>query len=325
MAKNDKLLIICGSTATGKTALALKIATKFDAEIVSADSRQVFKHMDIVTGKDIPKGSKFIEDKKTGFGYWETPKGVRIWGYDLVEPKRKFSVSTYLKNIDSVLKNISKKGKLAIVVGGTGLYIKGIVEGIPTSDIPINKELRNSLEQRDRLSLFDTLANLDPIKAAGMNYSDRNNPRRLIRAIEIAQWRLTNTEKKPVKTKRKSDREVLVIGLRIDKESLKRKINSRTEIMLRQGAKEEIEDLMKMGVTFSDQSMQTIGYKEWKKYFEKGKDSVSDIKDRWIKNQINYAKRQMTWFKNKKNIIWFDSERNDLVKNVENTVKKWYI
>src|SRR5687767_6639381 len=123
-----KLLVICGPTATGKSSLAFKLARKFNGELISADSRQVYIGMDIGTGK-------------------EWGEGVEIWGYDLVDPDKEFSVAQYLRFATKKISDIEKRGKLPILVGGTGLYIKGVVDGIPTVDVPRNKKLREILEK----------------------------------------------------------------------------------------------------------------------------------------------------------------------------------
>src|SRR3989344_1522932 len=151
------MLVICGPTATGKTKLGIFLAQKFNGEIISADSRQVYKFMDIGTGKE-----------------WD--EGVKIWGYDLVDPKKNFSVFEYLKFVRKALDDIWKRGKLPILVGGTGLYIKAVVEGIDTLNIPKNEDLRKSLEEKNVSELYEKLATLDSSKAASLNISDKNNP-----------------------------------------------------------------------------------------------------------------------------------------------------
>src|SRR4030043_1021657 len=186
-----KLLVICGPTATGKTSLALSLARKFNGESVSADSRQVYKGMDIGTGKDLPKNSKFqISKSKMGFknlnlGFY-TLSGVRLWGYDLVEPTQDFSVAHYIKIAQKIIENIHKRGKLPILVGGAGLYIKGVVDGIDTADIKRNIKVRKDLEGKTNCDLYALLLNVDIERALRMNESDRKNPRRLVRAIEIS-------------------------------------------------------------------------------------------------------------------------------------------
>ena len=186
----NELLIICGPTATGKTSAALKIAREINGELISADSRQVYKGMDIGTGKDIPKGAKYVSLAKLG-GYYDAD-GIRIWGYDLVYPEKEYSVADYSKTARQIIRDIWKRKRTAIIVGGTGFYINVVVDGIQTAGIPKNESLRKSLEKLSVDELFEKLALLDSIKAASLNTSDKKNPRRLIRAIEIAQWQLTN-------------------------------------------------------------------------------------------------------------------------------------
>ena len=187
-----KVLIIVGPTGSGKTKLALKIAKDLDGEIVSCDSRQVYRGLDIGTGKDIPKGLS-PDNTKQGAKYMIN--GVNVWGYDLVEPKDNFSVSDYVSSVIPIIDDIGSRGRLPIVVGGTGLYVKGLVDGIETSNISVNEKLRENLESREVGELYDHLAKINPLKAASMNSSDKQNPRRLIRAIEIAQSLLDNPKK----------------------------------------------------------------------------------------------------------------------------------
>src|SRR3990172_2929291 len=193
-----KLLVICGPTATGKTSLALQLANLLASgpkgsgpvgELVSADSRQVYRGMDIGTGKDLPKKARFkitdLRFKDNTIGYYEI-EGVRIWGYDLVEPTEEFSVSKYIETAGYVIDDIWRRGKLPILVGGTGLYIKGVVDGISTANIPKSLSLRMQYKEKSVDELGEILGSIDPFKLASMNASDRKNPRRLVRAIEVS-------------------------------------------------------------------------------------------------------------------------------------------
>lgn len=301
----NKLLVICGPTATGKTSLALHLAKELDGELVSADSRQVYKGMDIGTGKDLPKG-------------------VKIWGYDLISPKKEFSVAQYVKEAKAIIDSIWKRGKLPILVGGTGLYIKSVVDGIPTISVPKNKSLRRSLEKRSAKELFETLAQIDAIKAASMNYSDKRNPRRLIRAIEIAQWQLKKGRRKIFKKSiPKEEIPTLMIGLRTKKKFLYKKIEQRVEARVRAGIEEEIRALLKSGVSWKHQSMDSLGYKQWKDFFE-GKKKKEQIIKKWEKEECKYTKRQMTWFKRDRRINWFDINKKGWKGDIEKLAKKWY-
>ncbi|MGB6839136.1 MAG: tRNA (adenosine(37)-N6)-dimethylallyltransferase MiaA [Microgenomates group bacterium] len=319
----EKLLVICGPTATGKTSLALRLAKEFNGELVSADSRQVYKGMDIGTGKDLPKGSRFtVHDSRIG-GFYEIGK-VKIWGYDLVSPKAKSSVVRYIRKAELIIDNIWKEKKLPILVGGTGLYIKAVVDGIPTVSVPKNENLRKSLEEKPVRELFENLAQIDPIKAASMNFSDRKNPRRLIRAIEVAQWQLKRRPKtKKKKGKVEKDRSTLFIGLRASRRFLKQSIKQRVKARLDGGIEEEIQRLLKEGVGWEHQSMDSLGHKQWRDYFE-GKKQKSRVIKEWERQEYKYAKRQMTWFKRNKRVNWFDIKKRGWQKKVEKLVKEWY-
>ncbi len=318
-----KLLIICGPTATGKTGLALHLAKEFNGELVSADSRQVYKDLDIGTGKDLPKSSKFREQSLKLPGYYEI-EGVKVWGYDLVSPKKEFSVGQYIKVANKVIENIWSRKKLPILVGGTGFYIKGMVDGISTALIPKNKAVRKSLERRSIKELFNTLAQLAPIRAGSMNISDRKNPRRLVRAIEVAQWKLKSGAKtKTEKDDLGSQALTLFIGLTGPKNFLNQRIKKRIKTRLRRGVEGEVKKLLESGVSWKNQSMDSLGYKQWKGYFER-KITKEKVVKKWEREECKYSKRQITWFKKDKRINWFDIKRSDCQESVEKLVKKWY-
>ncbi|MBU0572520.1 tRNA (adenosine(37)-N6)-dimethylallyltransferase MiaA [Patescibacteria group bacterium] len=339
----NKLLVICGPTATGKTKLALHLAKELTSdkkglglkgELVSADSRQIYKGLDIGTGKDIPKNAKFIVPRgKRGLklgGYYQVGQ-AKIWGYDLTGPKQEFSVAQYVKIADEIIKDIWSRNKIPILVGGTGLYIKAIVDGIPTISISKNIRLRKSLEKKKRAELFEILARIGPMKAAAMNYSDKRNPRRLVRAIEVAQWELKNKLKEDDSRKRFS---TLIIGLKIEKRVLVERINKRVKARVEMGLEKEIERLFKQGVTWKHQSMESLGYKQWKDYFEKYSSLKMTIPERkidrekvmkkWEKEEGRYSKKQMTWFRRDKRIKWFDIASPGWQKNVVKLAKEWY-
>ncbi len=317
---NSKLLVICGPTSTGKTTLAIDLAKKFNGEIISADSRQVYKGMDIGTGKELPKGAKIKYPWFYKWGYYEI-KGVKVWGYDLIDPKNEFSVAQYLKFADSVIADIQKGKKLSILVGGTGLYIKGVTEGIPTAAIPKNNRLRKNFESKSAEELYEILAGLDAFKAGSMNISDRKNPRRLIRAIEISQYFVDH--KKSANKQKEKNIDLLFIGLNADRSYLEKAIELRVKKRLEAGIKKEIEGLIKRKIDWNFQSMVSLGYHQWRDYFKGGISEKAAV-DRWMNEEKKYAKRQMTWFKKNKSINWFDITEDKWSEKVEKLVQKWY-
>jgi len=317
-----KLLVVCGPTATGKTSLAIALAKKFNGEVISADSRQVYKGMNIGTGKDLPKNSKLeIKNSKLGGSY--KVDGVSIRGYDIADPKKGFSVGQYIKIARTIIGNIWARGRLPILVGGTGLYIKGVVNGIPTAHIRPNIKLRKSLANNTKEELFETLATIDPLKAASLNSSDRQNPRRLIRAIEVG----LQSKQKTVSMNRFMDTgsDVLFIGLAAPKGRLFERIGERVDERIRAGIEKEIKTLLASGVKWGSRAMDSLGYRQWEEYFKKpGEISKEEVITAWKAEEHKYAKRQMTWFKKDKRIEWFDISRPGFKKSVENLVQKWY-
>jgi len=277
-----KLLVVCGPTSTGKTKLALSLAKEFNGTLISADSRQVYKYMDIGTGKG--------EEK--------------VLGYDLVNPNEEFSVSQYVNFANKEIQNIYKEGKLPILVGGTGLYIKSITDGIETADVPPNEKLREELSKKSVKELFELLEEADSKKAISMNESDRKNPRRLVRAIEIANYDLKIEISKP-------DYDILFIGLTTPLLELKERIEKRVDERIEMGFQKEI-DFLKNNGFWEGAPQSTLGYREW-----------PDI-DRWKLEEFKYAKRQMTWFKKNERINWFNITDLKFKSEVENLVRKWY-
>jgi len=299
-----KLLIICGPTATGKTSLGVALARKLNGEIISADSRQVYKGMDIGTGK-------------------EWGKDVKIWGYDLVDPKDEFSVAQFLKFTGELIPDIYKRGKLPILVGGTGLYIKAVTNGIPTVSVPRNEGLRKQLKNKKASELYESLSNMDSLKAGSLNSSDRKNPRRLVRAIEVVQWKLSHGTEAFLDTEVETPDSTLFIGLFAPKNALDERIAIRVQDRIKKGIKREIESLLGREVNWDDQSMMSLGYRQWRDYFE-GTMDMEEVAREWEREEKKYARRQMIWFKKDKRIAWFDITQPKYPEDVEKLAEKWY-
>jgi len=307
-----KLLVICGPTATGKTSLGLYLAKKFQGEIISADSRQVYKGMDIATGKDIGRG-KWIK------GHWEI-EGIPLWLLDIVEPNEEFSVAHFADLAWEKIKDIWQRKKLPILVGGTGFYIKAIIEDIPSKGIPPNWLLRGQLELKSVDSLFEELAELDSFRAGQVNSSDRQNKRRLIRAIEVARWRVSNRLQE---TKKLPQFDFLLIGLSTPLKNLYQKIDKRVDEHLQMGAENEVKKLLEKGFSWGLPSMSAMGYQEWRPFLD-GKVKIEEILARWKFNEHAYARRQMTWFRKDRRIKWFDIQKKRWQDRVEKEVFIWY-
>jgi tRNA dimethylallyltransferase len=312
----NKLLVILGPTATGKTDLALDLAKKFNGELVAADSRQVYKGLDLGTGK-LPGVEAEV---KKGDGFWEI-NGIKIWMYDVADPKEQFTVKDYTEQASRVVDEINKQGKLPIVVGGTGFYIQALLEGLPNLAVPTDEKLRGELQKLSLEELQKKLQSLSPTRWEKLNSSDRQNPRRLLRSIELTFMNpYRNTIKKSKVLSQKY--EILKIGLTAPRQVLYDKIDRRLVLRTNQGMIEEAKSLLAEGVTLT--RMKELG-------LEYG--VLSDLlageinEDQFVKilgTKIHhFAKRQLTWFKKEQDINWFDITTPNYQSKVEKMVGSW--
>lgn len=269
-----KVIFILGPTAVGKSEVAVKLAQKFGGEIISADSVQIFKGLDIGSGK--------VSKKEMG--------GIVHHGIDICEPNENFSAFEFVEFTKQKIEEINSRGKLPIVVGGTGLYVKSLVEGFNFGGAEQDEKLRAELCEIEKKfgtkGLFEILKNLAPDISEKI---DRNNPRRLVRAIEIAQ---ANGQKK----RGNVDLDPLVFALVLPREKLYEKINARVDKMIENGLVNEVSRLKQRGLTKEHQSMKAIGYKEVLAYLD-GEIDFERMVELVKQHSRNYAKRQLTFLR----------------------------
>ena len=286
MSTRPKILVVLGPTATGKSDLAVLLAKKYNGEVISADSRQVYKGLNIGSGKITKKEMQ----------------GIPHHLLDIISPRTRFSVDAWKRKTEQKIKNILSRGKLPIICGGTGFYIQSIVDEVVLPHVPPNKKLRSELEKKDAQSLFTLLQKLDPERAKTI---ERQNPVRLVRAIEIA----TALGAVPPLNKKVQGNsityEFLQIGLTLPDTQLKERIIKRLDTRLKKGMLREAQKLHDSGLS-------------WKRMFELGleyryeslllqhKISKQDFVEKLNTEIWHYAKRQMTWFKRDKTIKWFE-------------------
>jgi len=281
-----KLIVILGPTASGKSELAVKLAKKFNGEVISADSRQVYKGMDIGTGKITKKQMQNIPHHLL----------------DVASPKRRFSVAQYRKLVLETLNKIFKKGKIPILCGGTGFYIQAVIDGIIIPEVKPDWRLRSDLEQLSTEELFNRLKKLDPKRAKTI---DKKNRRRLIRALEIV---IKTKKPVPVFKKEPLPYPVLILGIKKENEELKRLINKRLLKRLRQGMIEEVKKLRKSGVSWKRLEEFGLEYRFVAQYLQKK--LKYDKMVNFLQKEIeHYAKRQITWFKKDKRIKWIKNQK----------------
>jgi tRNA dimethylallyltransferase len=283
------VIAIVGPTAVGKSELALHLAQYFPLEIISADSRQVYRYMDIGTNKP-----SLVERAAV-------PHHV----IDVVEPDEDFSLAMYHQLAIEALKAIQQKGKLSLLVGGSGLYVWSLVEGWKIPEVPPDQKLRRQLEaraeQEDSQSLYRELQDIDPVAAAKINPS---NIRRIIRALEI--YHATGQPPSQLQRKEAPAFSVLTIGLTQERSELYRKIDWRVDKMIQRGLVEEVEQLLKRGYSSSLPSMSGIGYKQIGQFL-RGEMTLPEAIDKIKYETHRLARHQYAWFRlSDSRIRWFD-------------------
>lgn len=287
------MIIVTGQTATGKTSLALKLAQERNGELISADSRQIYNEMDIGTGK-IDKPNELVQEDSI----WKL-RGVPIYGINLINPDQMFSAGDFATYGRKIIADISSRGKTPIIVGGTGFYIKSLVDPDDTVSIPQNLDLRSRLEQESVENLKKILLQSDEKKYHRMNNSDINNPRRLVRAIEVATWVNSHS---PLSKNTEFTTSIEWIGLTSTKENLIKKITDRVEQMFTNGFEKEVTALTQK-YSWESPGLRTIGYIQWLPYFQK-RHSKNEVKSNIITAHIQYARKQMIYLKRFKEISW---------------------
>lgn len=285
----QKLVVIIGPTAVGKTKLSIELAKQYNGEIISGDSMQIYREMDIGTAK--------IRQ--------EEMEGIPHHLIDIRNPDQDFSVAEFQELVREKITEIASRNKLPIIVGGTGLYIQAAIYDYHFSEAPSNPDYRKNLEKRaekeGNQALHDELVRIDPQSASGIH---PNNVRRVIRALEIFHC----TGKTKEETQANQSPELLydtaLIGLTMERDQLYERINRRVDIMVEEGLLEEVQSLYNRGLR-ECQSIQAIGYKEIYQFLD-GHVSYVDAIDMLKQNSRRYAKRQLTWFRNKMSVKWFD-------------------
>lgn len=281
----NKIIVILGPTASGKSDVAIRLARKFNGEIISADSRQIYRKMDIGTGKVSKKEQKM----------------ARHWMIDIVNPKKEYNVSKFKKDTEKIIENILKRKKIPIICGGTGFWIKAIVDNVDFPEVKPDKDLRKRFEKKSAEKLFEILEKLDPERAKNI---DAKNKVRLIRAIEICKT-LGSVPKIQNKKYdiRNAKYKFLQIGIDIPKEKLHEKIKRRLEKRFEQGMIKEVENLRKSGMGFLKIQSFGLGY-FWIPLYLQNKLSKQELFEKVYQAEKDYAKRQMTWFQKEERIIW---------------------
>jgi|LGOV01.1.fsa_nt_gb tRNA dimethylallyltransferase len=287
-----KVLLIAGPTAVGKSSLALECAKLFNGEIISCDSVQVYKHLNIGSAK--PSGAELRE--------------VKHHLIDEIEATATFNVDDFRNKTSELIEKINEENKLPIVVGGTGLYMRALLFPYTLGNAPRDEEVRKKYEELARengnLYVYNLLKEIDPVSSGELHFNDL---KRVIRALEI--FEVSGKIKSAHKTtKLNSEYDYTLIALTRQRQDLYDIINSRVDTMFEKGLVEEVTDLVKnKGLTKTHQSMSGIGYREFFDYFD-SKITLDELKENIKQNSRRYAKRQITWFKTMPNVKWFETD-----------------
>lgn len=295
------VIVIAGPTASGKTALGVQLAKKINGEVISADSMQIYKDMTIGTAKPVP----------------EEMEGIPHHLIDFVYPNERYSVAEFKKDAENKIEDILSRGKMPIVVGGTGLYIDALVYGIEYPEIDVDDELRKRLlkeaeTQEGLANLYEKAKKIDPDAIEKISKSDI---KRITRIIEIYESTGKNkTEMEKISRQNGIKYNFKVFAINMDREKLYERINLRVDLMIEAGLIKEVEELVNKYDKFPT-AMQGLGYKEVVQYFN-GELTRNEMIEKIKQESRRYAKRQLTWFRKNKNIIWLNG-LEDRSKNVE--------
>lgn len=282
-----KLIAVVGPTATGKTKLAVRLAKKFNGEIISADSRQVFRGMNIGTGKDLGDYA-----------------GVPYHLIDVAAPMTPYNVAKYQKAARAAIADIEKRGRLPIICGGTGLYVDAVIYGYRFVEVSA-KKTAETRQMLDRMSLSDLLARLEKVDPETFLKIDRKNRRRVQRALEI--FYVTGKMKSETDKKERPDYDVLVLGVTFPIEEIYQRIDARLGSRLQEGMVREIESLRQAGVSWKRLEEFGLEYRYISRYL-RGLLTFEQAEEQ-LKNEIHhFAKRQLTWFKRNKDIKWISDQ-----------------
>lgn len=311
------MLVLYGPTTTGKTDLAIALAKKFNGELISADSRQVYKGLDIGSGK-----VNLTDSVEKHEEYWIV-NGIKIRGFDIADPGAQFTAADFIKFANNSIVQINKLSKLPIVVGGTGFYIKALVEGIKSFGIPPNWELRQKLEELSVADLYKKLLDANEARAKSMNESDKQNPRRLIRAIEIAPYDQKSTEKIAGKLSNYPSPNYLLIGLNAPNKNLYEKVDEWLNKRLKLGLIQEIEGLLSTGVDPNWLISLGLEYK-WITKLVLGQMSTERALAGLGGDIHALIRRQKTFFKQFTDIEILDITQINWQHKLEKSVNSWY-
>lgn len=295
-----KVVVIVGPTASGKTALSIELAKRINGEIISSDSMQIYKDMDIGTAK-VTK---------------EEMQGIKHYLVDCVSPDVRYTVSDFKKDSQKAINEIIEKGKVPIVVGGTGLYVNSLIYGIEYQDMNFDEEYRNELmkiaeSNEGLIKLYEQANQIDP---EAMEKISPNDKKRIIRVLEIyKQTGKTKTEQEILSRQKGVDYDFKVFGITMERSKLYERINSRVDIMINQGLENEVKNLISKYSEFPT-ALQGLGYKEVIEFFD-GKISRDEMIEKIKQESRRYAKRQLTWFKKNKETIWLNAE-NGIGENI---------
>lgn len=304
MQEKPKVIVICGPTASGKTALSIALAKKIGGEIVSADSMQIYKDMDIGSAKPTK----------------EEMQGIKHYMLEFVSPKERYSVAEYKKQAEQAIQEILQKGKTPIIVGGTGLYVNSLIYGIEYQDTKIDEEYREKLEkivvEEGLEKLYEQAKEIDPQAMETISPNDR---KRIIRVLEIYhETGKTKTQQEIESRKNEVKYDYKVFAITMERSILYERINKRVDIMVEQGLIQEVQNLIQKYDQYPT-AMQALGYKEIKQYLE-GNTSKEEAIETIKQETRRYAKRQLTWFRKNKETIWLDASKK-IEDNIENILK----